>query len=231
MVSKTITLIVRAIQVIMSAIIMALAGHMISTSGWNQIPRKGGNAAEVNYAMFVCVFALISMPLFVTAALKERGRVISEILYATFAVDVLNLLFFLCGGIALAAAMGVHSCNNKKYTTTNRITNSSPDTRSRCHEAQAVTAFLWFTFLAFNASAALSAVASTSNARHRGEEPPSPAEMAAGGPPVADETYHDTTERQGPGIKRGEPPIPGNLNDYKNYATSPTGGPPVAGWN
>ena len=74
MVSKTITLIVRAVQTLFSTIIMALSGNMISTSGWNQIPRQGGNAAEVNYAMFISVFTLMSMLVFVPVAWMEHDN-------------------------------------------------------------------------------------------------------------------------------------------------------------
>lgn len=47
---------------------------------------------------------------------------------------------------------------SQSYTTHNSITNGSSDTSKRCHEAQAVTAFLWFGFAAFVASAVLSAL-------------------------------------------------------------------------
>ena len=48
--------------------------------------------------------------------------------------------------------------SHQDYTTTNHITNGSSDTSKRCHEAQAVTAFLWFGFAAFAASTVLSAL-------------------------------------------------------------------------
>lgn len=103
-------------------------------------------------------------------------------------LDALNTLLFLCGGIALAAYLGVHSCGNdvsiwlrrsisrsrwilideQKYVLTNGITNGSLNRRKRCREAQAVTAFLWFGFAAWVGSLILSALSSRGGASLRG---------------------------------------------------------------
>jgi hypothetical protein len=58
--------------------------------------------------------------------------------------------------------------STQAYTTSNHITNGSPNTSKRCHEAQAATAFLWFGFAAFAASAVFSAMAGTGGANLRG---------------------------------------------------------------
>ncbi|KAH0563376.1 hypothetical protein GP486_002066 [Trichoglossum hirsutum] len=157
MISKTITLMLRGFQALMAVIIMALAGHMISTSGWNQLPRHGGNAAEVNYAIFLSVFALLWMLVFVPVALSSGTD--KELAIAVLVGDGLLALFYMCGGIALAAAMNIHSCENSLYTENNRITNSSPDTHWRCREAQATTAFVWFSFVSFGVTIVTSTLA------------------------------------------------------------------------
>ncbi len=47
---------------------------------------------------------------------------------------------------------------SQDYITSNGITNGSDNPGKRCHEAQAVTAFLWFGFAAFAASLVFSAL-------------------------------------------------------------------------
>jgi hypothetical protein len=108
MISKTITCIVRGAQAVFAIVILGLVGNMISTSGWNMIPRQGGNAAEVNYAMFLGVWTLLGMALFIPFALRPSTE--PAILVAIGALDGLTALFYMCGGIALAAAMDIHSC-------------------------------------------------------------------------------------------------------------------------
>lgn len=49
----------------------------------------------------------------------------------------------------------------KDYLRENSITNGGRDMSKRCHEAKAVTAFLWFGFAAYLASTILSGLAST----------------------------------------------------------------------
>ena len=66
------------------------------------------NPSVVNYQMFVAVFSMLSLVYLTLAAFKERFVLALPVLV----LDFLNTLFFLCGGIALAAKLGVHSCNN-----------------------------------------------------------------------------------------------------------------------
>lgn len=78
----------------------------------------------------------------------------------------LTLLFSLSHTQAYAAKLGVHSCSSTPYTSNNVIINgginhdhkisSTVNLGNRCREAQADTAFIWFAFAAFAASAALS---------------------------------------------------------------------------
>ena len=81
---------------------MALVGNMIHEA-------IGGNPSIVNYVMFVAVISMLSLFYLIAATISE-GFVIIPILPVV--LDALNTLFFLIGGIALAAYLGVHSCGN-----------------------------------------------------------------------------------------------------------------------
>jgi hypothetical protein len=145
MAANPIFLALRGIQFFCALIIMSLVGNMIATSAQ-------GDPAIVNYDMFVAIFAMGSLLYLVLATFVERvyhGKVV-------FGLEALNALFFFCGAVATAAYLGVHSCSNIKYTSSNFVTNGSPNTHKRCTEAQASTAFLFFGFFAFVASFILS---------------------------------------------------------------------------
>ena len=134
-----------------------------------------GNHSIINYTMFVAVFAMLSLLYLIGAAIIES----IAIPLALLALDAINTLLFLIGGIALAAYLGVHSCSNRVclmrrmtsgnhsyltalqgYVIDNKITNGSLNPSKRCREMQAVCAFLWFGFAAWAASLGLSALAS-----------------------------------------------------------------------
>ncbi|KAF2091973.1 hypothetical protein K490DRAFT_53135 [Saccharata proteae CBS 121410] len=145
MVAKMLNMGARAFEFLWTLLIMALVGNMIATA-------YSGNPSIVNYVMFVSVFSMLSLFYLIPATIKE-GFAIPVVVIA---LDVLNLIFFLCGAIALAAYLGAHSCSNSNYTSHNLVTNGSHDMEKRCREAQANTAFLWFGFAAYAASAVLS---------------------------------------------------------------------------
>lgn len=75
-----------------------------------------GNHSIINYIMFVAVFAMLSLLYLIGAAIIESVA----IPLAMLALDALNTLLFLIGGIALAAYMGVHSCSNGVRRTRSR---------------------------------------------------------------------------------------------------------------
>lgn len=149
---------------------MALVGNMIQDA-------FAGNPSIVNYCMFVAVFSMLSL-FYLFAATANEGFALHPLLM--LAVDLLNTLFFLIAGIALAAELRVHSCGNevcllqvhsrslstatngfiKDYTHSNFVTNGSHNPGKRCHEAQAVCAFLWFGFAAYAGSLVFSGLAS-----------------------------------------------------------------------
>ena len=82
---------------------MALVGNMIAEA-------VGGNPSIVNYVMFVAVFGMLSLFYLIAATIVEAFAISP---WFVLAADALNTLFFLVGGIALAADLGVHSCGNK----------------------------------------------------------------------------------------------------------------------
>jgi len=150
MVSKAINLGLRGFEFIWTLLIMSLVGDMISSA-------YSGNPSLVNYDMFVAVFGMLSLFYLIPATVKEsfQGHPLLMVV-----LDTLNAIFFFCGAVAMAARLHVHSCGNRSYTTTNSITNGSHNTGKRCHEAQATTAFLWFGWAMFTASAVLSGLQS-----------------------------------------------------------------------
>jgi len=138
----------RALQFLWTFLILALVGNMIADA-------IAGNPSIVNYTMFVAVFSMLSLFYLIAASVNE-GFAIIPIL--PLIIDGLNTLFFFVGAIALAAYLGVHSCGNQAYITTNTVTSGSTDDTKRCHEGQAACAFLWFGFAAYLASLVISAI-------------------------------------------------------------------------
>ncbi|KAL8824610.1 MAG: hypothetical protein Q9191_004940 [Dirinaria sp. TL-2023a] len=108
--------------------------------------------------MFVAVFGMLSLFYLIPASVKESFSIHPMLMVAA---DTLNTIFFFCAAVALAAGLDVHSCGDTGYVLTNGITNGSKNPSKRCHEAQAVCAFLWFGFAAFAGSIVFSALGSS----------------------------------------------------------------------
>lgn len=129
----------RGAQFLFTLIIMALVGNMIAEA-------YAGNPSVINYDMFVAVFAMLTLFYLVAIEFKEQFTFHK---FVPAALDLLNALFFFCAAVAMAAELGARSCSNGDYTRSNHITNGSRNTGGRCREAQATTAFLWFTWALF----------------------------------------------------------------------------------
>ena len=146
---------------------MALVGNMIASA-------LGGNPSIVNYCIFLAVFSLLSL-IYLFAVEFNEAFMVHPML--PLAVDALNTLLFLIGGIALAAELGTHSCGNavsgrfswslcaeqfltpiQGYVDTNIVTSGSYNNTKRCHEAQASCAFIWFAFASYACSLVFSAL-------------------------------------------------------------------------
>jgi hypothetical protein len=81
---------------------MALIGNMIATA-------FAGNHSIVNYDMFVAVFGMLSLLYLIPATFNPNFAFHPMLMVG---LDVANALFFVIGGIATAAYLGVHSCGN-----------------------------------------------------------------------------------------------------------------------
>lgn len=125
--------ILRLFQFIFGVIVLSLAAALVANQP------SGGSPSQINYSVFVGVFSLLSWFYTVIASSFSSEGIGSPVIIII--LDSLNSLFYFCGGIAMAVAMRVHSCGNIAYVFTNRITAGSTQ---RCHEGQALTAFLWF---------------------------------------------------------------------------------------
>lgn len=164
-----INLSLRGLQFLLTVLIMALVGNLIHEA-------KSGNPSVINYIMFTSVFAMLSLFYLIAGTVNEAFSIAP--LFMLLA-DTLNVIFFFCGGVALAADLDVHSCGNKGYLESNGITNGSNNMGKRCREAQAITAFLWFGFAAFIASMVFSALAM------KGSTTPRPSIIRRGGPSMS----------------------------------------------
>jgi len=139
-------MIIRGLQAVFTVISLSLAGALVANH------KFGGSPSEVNFALFATIFAFLSLFYYMFSVFSD-GHVKIEL-----GLDVMNLLFTFASATALAAALGVHSCGNQGYIDSNKITNGSYDHTKRCHEGQALDAFLWFLFISFLVSLALTAV-------------------------------------------------------------------------
>ena len=138
--------ILRLLQLAFTAIILGLCGALL------QQQVAGGTPTRLNYAMFAAALAGLSLlyllPSVFIAAIHNP--------VAALVLDILNFLFLLCAGIALAASLGGRSCNDARFRDANGIINGGSPVANRvqrCHEAHALTAFEWFAAFTFLASA------------------------------------------------------------------------------
>jgi len=125
--------ILRSLQFIFAVIVLALAAALVANQP------VGGSPSQVNYSVFVGVFSLLTWFYSVGASWISPDGLGAPIIIIV--LDLLNTLFYFAAGIALAVAIRVHSCGNVAYVLTNGLIAGSTQ---RCHEAQALTAFLWF---------------------------------------------------------------------------------------
>ncbi|KAL6708976.1 hypothetical protein ACN47E_002103 [Coniothyrium glycines] len=131
----------RVWQLICAILVTALMGNNIARA-------YSGVTSIVNYSLFVGVWWLLTLLYFIPTSFIEKF----SIPIVDIAFDALSVLFGFCAAVALPAYLGAHSCNNRAYTISNKVTNSSADTERNCRQAQATTAFLWFGWAAFVAT-------------------------------------------------------------------------------
>lgn len=96
----------RGFQFLMTLLITALIGNVIAEA-------FAGNAATINFAIFVAVFSWVVL-LFGGAAAFITSLAIPIVLIA---LDGIATLLTFIAGVVLAARLGVHSCNNEVWQT------------------------------------------------------------------------------------------------------------------
>nr|POF01334.1 non-classical export protein 2 like 1 [Quercus suber] len=97
-----INLALRGFQFIWTLLVMALIGNMIADS-------NGHNASIVNYSLFVSIWGMLTLLYLIPASIKDSFQIHAMI---PLVLDVLNVIFWFCGAVALAAELGAHSCGN-----------------------------------------------------------------------------------------------------------------------
>ena len=125
--------VLRSLELFFGVIVLSMAVALVT----NQFNR--GSPSEINYSVFISVFSLLSWFYIIIASSFSSESIDDPMIIII--LDSLNLLFYFCGGIAMIVALRVHSCGNIAYVTMNNITAGSTQC---CHEAQTLTAFLWF---------------------------------------------------------------------------------------
>jgi len=124
--------------------ITALIGNVVHDA-------YGGTPSQINYCMFVAVVSWIVLIIGFVGAFVE-----SIPLFVLLAADLLAIFFTFVAAVLLASKLGVHSCGNLDYISSNDTITGSTDLTKRCHELQASCAFFWFLFATYCATFVIS---------------------------------------------------------------------------
>jgi len=146
--SRILTLGVRAFQIFVCLVSLAIVGNMLASPAVNK-------PAIIGFDLFVVVFAMLSL-VYLTLANAYERFVFNPLLL--FGLDMINAFWLFCGSVGTAAILGTHSCHNKDYLKSNKIISGAMDQEKRCHEAQATTAFMFFALFGFIATTVVSAL-------------------------------------------------------------------------
>jgi hypothetical protein len=132
--------ILRMLQVVIISIVLGICGGLLHQQEY------GGTPSRLNYSIYAAVLAASTLVLYLIPS-----TIFPRISYPiiTITMDTLNTLFLLCASIAMAASMGAHSCSDRRFLENNVIIERSS---KRCHEANALTAFLWIATAVFAAT-------------------------------------------------------------------------------
>ncbi|KAL8823542.1 MAG: hypothetical protein Q9191_005760 [Dirinaria sp. TL-2023a] len=154
----------RGLELAFSVIVLGLSANLVATQHF------GGAPATTNYEVFVGIIGIVAALVGLAASfISALGGIVA------LALDGLTALFLFAGGIAFAARIPTScSCNQPHglctHLTHNNIVNGgvvtnehavsdNVDRVGRCRQAQADTAFIWFAWAAFCASAFFSFLA------------------------------------------------------------------------
>lgn len=142
--------ILRIINFAFFVITLGLIGSLLQSQAFH--------SSRVNYCMFVPPFALVTDTFYgILANIWSQPFAWPIIL---FVFDFLNFVFTFTAGTVLAVGTRTHSCSNQSYLDSNKITQGS---KQRCREAQASTAFFYFSFFIFLAKLIMSSMNLMSN--------------------------------------------------------------------
>lgn len=92
----------RGVQLFMAVLILALTGNAVA---------MGAGSAINNYTIFCAAFAMLALFVLIPMALEMLDLAI-----VAFGLDLLLTIFWFCAAVALAAELGVRSCNNQVST-------------------------------------------------------------------------------------------------------------------
>ncbi|KAI9880203.1 MAG: hypothetical protein M1830_004789 [Pleopsidium flavum] len=151
-------LVLRAVQLLFSAIVLGISISLIRGQVHGAAPSQTDFSAFAGgWGLLIALVGIAATTFF--AALEG---------IAMLALDGLAILFYLAAALAMAVTLRVHKCTNENFTTSNALINGGLrdnkyyryiDLQGRCHKAQADTAFLFFAFAAFVGTAVLSGMA------------------------------------------------------------------------
>ena len=137
--------VLRITNFVFLVIALGLTGSLAATTKWQDNP-------QVNFAVFASAFGILFSSFYGLLAYFVAALAWPVVL---FLFDFLNTIFTFAAATAIAAGINVHSCDNQEYLDNNNITQGST---GRCRKAQASTAFLYFSFFIFLASAVFSGI-------------------------------------------------------------------------
>lgn len=137
--------ILRIVNFVFLVIALGLTGSLAATTVWQNNP-------QVNFGVFAAAFGILFSSIYGVLAYLIAALAWPVIL---FIFDFLNCVFTFAAATAIAAGIRCHSCTNQSYLDDNNITQGST---ARCRKAQALTAFLYFSFFIFLALAVFSGI-------------------------------------------------------------------------
>ncbi|CCH60246.1 hypothetical protein TBLA_0C04490 [Henningerozyma blattae CBS 6284] len=129
--------VLRIINFCFLVIITGMIGKLIESE-------KRPHSPRVNYCMFAAPFALVTDSFYAIPANFWPSPFAWPILLWSF--DFLNFTFTFTAGTVLSVGIRTHSCLNKHYLFSNKITQGSTE---RCRLAQASIAFYYFSFFIY----------------------------------------------------------------------------------
>lgn len=141
---------VRILNFVFLVICLAFASSLINT--------RVRHSSRVNFCLFTAAYGIATDSLYGIFANFIEPLAWPLILLC---LDFLNFVFTFSAGTALAVGIRAHSCNNHRYLNDN--TSIIQGSETRCRQAQALVAFLYFSMGVFLAKLVLSTLKLVAN--------------------------------------------------------------------